>query len=400
MAIDAAHVDETLATTRAVRRRLDLERPVENQLLLDCIDLAEQAPTGGNLGSRRWLIVRDQAVKDELGALYRDAALSFMADAAERLRGTGHPQEKVMASAQYLAEHLADVPAIVVPTIIGRHDGSGRPGLFDSVIQAAWSFCLALRARGLGTTWMTAALSDEARVKEILGIPDHMTEIAMFPVAWTVGTDFRRAPRHPARSITYFDRFGVTFEHGPRSVLHFDDGPGVTAEIDIDTSRRAVWDLVTDLDIVTRFSDEALGAEWDSDERGIGAVFNGRSRYGTGPEWSLPCFVDVHNELAAFGWRTSDPDQPGARWRFDLEQIPGGTRLRYHYVMGPGASGISMTIAARPDKHERIIHRRLDEMTANMSRTLEGIKQLAESAGTDQQTGQQQDQQQDQKDNT
>ena len=158
MDIDSRHVDETLATTRAVRRRLDFDRPVDNELLLECIDLAEQAPTGGNLGSRRWIIVRDQAVKDRLGDLYRDAALGFMSSIAERLRGTGHPQEKVMASAQYLAEHLADVPAIVIPTIIGRHDGNGRPGLFDSVIQASWSFCLALRARGLGTTWVTAVL--------------------------------------------------------------------------------------------------------------------------------------------------------------------------------------------------------------------------------------------------
>ena len=138
-----------------------------------------------------------------------------MSSIAERLRGTGHPQERVMASAQYLAEHLAEVPAIVIPTIIGRHDGNGRPGLFDSVIQAAWSFCLALRARGLGTTWVTAALEDEARVKEILGIPDHMTEIVLLPVAWTKGTEFGRAPRHPARAITYFDRFGTTSERGP-----------------------------------------------------------------------------------------------------------------------------------------------------------------------------------------
>src|SRR6476620_9272607 len=98
MTFDVAQIDEVLATTRAVRRRLDLERPVDNQLLLDCIDLAEQAPTGGNLGSRRWIIVRDQEVKDRLGQLYRDAALGFMTSAAERLRGTGHPQEKVMAS--------------------------------------------------------------------------------------------------------------------------------------------------------------------------------------------------------------------------------------------------------------------------------------------------------------
>src|SRR5215203_5422450 len=226
MVIDAASVDETLATTRAVRRRLDLERPVDNELLLDCIDLAEQAPTGGNLGSRRWIVVRDQAVKDQLGELYRTTALPFMSRAAERLRGTGDAHGRVMASAVFLAEHLAEVPAIVIPTIIGRHDGGGRPGLFDSVIQAAWSFCLALRARGLGTTWVTAALQDTAKVKDILGIPEHMTEIVLFPVAYTKGDDFKRAPRHPARSITYFDRFGTATERGPSDELRFEDGPG------------------------------------------------------------------------------------------------------------------------------------------------------------------------------
>src|SRR5438045_4134794 len=236
MDTEVAHVDEVLATTRAVRRRLDLERAVDNQLLLDCIDIAEQAPTGGNLGSRRWIIVRDHAVKDQLGELYRETALQFMTAATERLRGTGHRNEKVIASSAYLAEHLAEVPAIVIPTIIGRHDGSGRPGLFDSVIQAAWSFCLALRARGLGTTWVTAALQDTARVKEILAIPEDMTEIVLFPVAYTKGTEFHRAPRHPARSITYFDRFGTTSERGPSAELSFDDGPGAIAEIDIAAS--------------------------------------------------------------------------------------------------------------------------------------------------------------------
>src|SRR3954466_7271396 len=232
MIIDTAPVDEVLATTRAVRRRLDLERPVDNQLLLDCIDVAEQAPTGGNLGSRRWIIVREQRVKDQLGDLYRQGAGSFITATAERLAGSGHPSEKVMTSAAHLAQHLAEVPAIVIPTVIGRHDGSGRPGLFDSVIQAAWSFCLALRARGLGPTWMTAVFEHEATVKEILDIPDHMTEIVMLPVAWTKGTDFNRAPRHPARSITYFDRFGTTSERGPSETLRFEDGPGAIAETD------------------------------------------------------------------------------------------------------------------------------------------------------------------------
>ena len=378
MDIDPAHVDTVLATTRAVRRRLDLARPVDNQLLLDCIDLAEQAPTGGNLGSRRWIVVRDQAVKDQLAALYRETAGSFMSTTAERLRGTGHPQEKVMASASYLVDHLAEVPAIVIPTIIGRHDGSSRPGLFDSVIQAAWSFCLALRARGLGTTWVTAALQDEARVKEILGVPGHMTEIVMFPVAWTTGTDFKRAPRHPARAITYFDRFGTTSASGPGDTLAFDDGPGIIAEADIDAPAAAVWALVTDIDLPGRFSTEFLGAEWETDERGVGAVFRGRNQHAAIGEWTIPCFVDAWDDGRVFGWCTSDRESPGARWRFDLEPSAGRTRLRFSYLIGPGRSGTTAAIAANPGKEARVLRRRLNEVQANMQRTVDGIKTLAE----------------------
>jgi nitroreductase/uncharacterized protein YndB with AHSA1/START domain len=379
MDIDTTHVDEVLATTRAVRRRLDLDRQVDNQVLLDCIDLAEQAPTGGNLGSRRWIIVRDQAVKDQLGELYRQTAMPFMAAAADRLRGSGHPQEKVVTSARYLAEHLAEVPAIVIPTIIGRYDGSGRPGLFDSVIQAAWSFCLALRARGLGTTWVTAALQDESKVKEILAIPPHMTEIVLLPVAWTKGTEFHRAPRHPARAIAYFDRFGITSESGPGDELRFADGPGVVAEVDIDARPAVVWELVTDLNLPAQFSTEFLGAEWEGDERGVGAVFHGRNHHPAVGEWTVPCIVDAYDEPHAFGWRTSDPDNPGARWRFDLEPTAGQTRLRFRYVIGPGPSGTSMAITANPGKEPRVLRRRLDEVHANMQHTVEGIKQLAES---------------------
>jgi len=159
MTIDVHSVDEALTTTRAVRLRLDLGRPVDNQIIYDCIDIAEQAPSGGNQGSRRWIIVRDPQVKAELAELYMATGGEFMIGARDRLDGSGHPQEKVMKSAAHLAEHLAEVPAIVIPTIIGVHDSSGRPGLFDSVIQSVWSFCVALRARGLGTSWTTAILA-------------------------------------------------------------------------------------------------------------------------------------------------------------------------------------------------------------------------------------------------
>ena len=128
MDFDLAQTDALLSTTRAVRRRLDLDREVPDAVLLRCIDLAEQAPTGGNQGSRRWLVVRDGETKAKLADLYRDGGGSALGDAAERLRGSGHPQERVMASAAHLAENLARVPVLVVVTVVGTHDGSGRPG--------------------------------------------------------------------------------------------------------------------------------------------------------------------------------------------------------------------------------------------------------------------------------
>jgi nitroreductase len=380
LAIDIESVDEVLATTRAVRQRLDFERPVENQVLLDCIDLAEQAPTGGNLASRRWLIVRDQKVKDQLAELYREGAGRFLARAAEQLAGTGLPSERVMASSAYLVDHLGEVPAIVIPTIIGRHDGGGRPGLFDSVIQAAWSFCLALRARGLGTVWVTAALQDLARVKEILQIPEQMTEIALFPVAYTKGTDFKRADRPSARSITYFDRYGVTAERGPSREWRFEDGLGLVTEVDIEASPAAVWALVTDISLPARFSTEFRGAEWADDARGVGAMFTGRNYHSAIGEWTTSCFVETFDENTAFGWCTSDMDRPGARWRFDIQPRDRGTRLRFAYRIGPGQSGTTMAIANYPDREGRVLRRRLDEVHANMVRTVEGIRELAEAA--------------------
>lgn len=322
--------------------------------------------------------MRDQAVKDQLGELYRASALPFMAAAADRLRGTGHPQERVMESAAHLAEHLAEVPAIVIPTIIGRHDGGSRPGLFDSVIQAAWSFCLALRARGLGTTWVTAALQDEARVKEILGIPEHMTEIVLFPVAYTKGTEFKRVPRRPAREIAYFDRFGTTAAVGPSEALCFEDGLGLLVETDIDASPARVWPLVADIELPAHFSDEFLGATWDSEARGVGAVFHGRNHHPAIGQWTIPCFVDAWVEHREFGWSTVDPENSGARWHFELEPSAGRTRLRFSYLIGPGPSGTTRAITNNPGKEARVLRRRLNDVQANMQRTVEGIKTLAE----------------------
>ena len=377
---DVTQIDEVLATTRAVRRRLDLERPVDNQLLLDCIDLAEQAPTGGNLGSRRWVIVREQRVKDQLGQLYSETALPFMSAAAERLLGTGHPSEKVMASAAYLAEHLAEVPAIVIPTVIGHHDGSGRPGLFDSVIQAAWSFCLALRARGLGTTWVTAALQDTAKVKEILRIPEDMTEIALLPVAYTKGTDFRRAPRHPARSITYFDRFGTDGRARPerraalrrRSRRHRRGRHrrlarhGVVAGVGHQSPstvlqrvrRRRVGERQPRRRRHVPRAQPARRARGVDDpvlHRHLRRTSRLRLAHLRSRQPRARVGVSISNPekaAPACGSPTSwDPDRPARPWR-------------------------SPTTPARKS---RVLRRRIGEVQANMQRTVEGVKQLAEA---------------------
>jgi nitroreductase len=390
--LDVASVDGALSTTRAVRFRLDLERPVDHQIILDCIDIAEQAPTGGNQGSRRWIVVRDPTVKARLAELYLASAGRWMIEARDRIAGTGHHNERVMGSAAHLAEHLAEVPVIVIPTIIGRHDGSGRPGLFDSVIQAAWSFCVALRARGLGSAWTTAVFNAEDEVAELLDIPDTMTQIVMLPVAWTRGTEFSPAPRYPARQITYVDGFARTWEHGPSDPPCLADGPGTVVEVDIKAPIDEVWALVTDIDLPARFSQELLGAEWTGDSAGpaLGATFTGRNRHGAIGEWSVPCFVDVFTDggssvstgtggRRAFGWCTSDADDPGARWRFELEPIAGQVRLRFRVILGPGPSGITVAIDAMPDKEPRILARRVDEHRRNMQAVVDGVKELAES---------------------
>jgi nitroreductase len=278
--IDVMSVDQALMTTRAVRRRLDLERPVDLDILFECIDIAEQAPCGGNQSSRRWIIIRDQERKDQLAELYMSTVGEWMIGTYDRISGTGHPQEKVMRSAAYLAEHLAEVPAIVIPTIIGEHDGSGRPGLFDSVIQSVWSFSVALRARGLGSAWTTAHLGRADAIAELLGIPDGVTQIAMLPVAWTKGTDFKLAPRYPAREIAFVDAYGHTWETGPSEPPSFSDGPGTTVEIDIKCKPDVVWPHASDINASAGVSEEFIGAEWADGAAGpaLGARFVGTNR--------------------------------------------------------------------------------------------------------------------------
>ena len=205
---DLEITDRLLTTTRAVRRRLDLTRPVARDVLLDCIQLAQQAPTASNTQGWRWLVLLDAERRAEIAAIYR--AIAEGALPAGRALFARDPQtERVYASAAWLAEHLHEVPALVIPCIEGRLDAAGGNAgacaLYGSIFPAVWSFQLALRSRGLGSALTTLHLFREAEVAALLGIPEGISQVALLPVAYTVGTRFRRAERPPPDAITHFD---------------------------------------------------------------------------------------------------------------------------------------------------------------------------------------------------
>ena len=382
MPFDIGETDRLLSTTRSVRRRLDLERPVPEQLILDCIDLAEQAPTGGNQASRRWLVIRDPKVKQQVADLYREAGGAWLSERASALAGSGDPRERAARSGGHLADHLHEVPAIVLVTIYGTHDGSGRPGLFDSVIQAAWSFCLAARSRGLGTAWTTLHLGAADKVADLLDIPAGVTQIVLLPVAFTIGDDFSLVERRPAREITWFDKWGRTLRNPTdgRPPVHA-DGAGITVEVDVDAKPADLWPFVSDIDLPARFSDEFQGAEWIDDELGVGARFLGRNSNDLMGEWEVTCTIVDYERERVFAWHVGDPDDPAAQWRFEIQPLLGGTRLRFSMVLGPGPSGLTLAIDAIPDKEVAIIANRQKGQIANMRRTAEGIRDLAEASG-------------------
>ena len=381
MDFDLEQTDELLSTTRAVRRRLDLERDVPDDLLLRCIELAEQAPSGGDISSRRWLVIRDPEIKKQLADLYRAAGGSGIIERAEERRGSGHPKQRVLDSASHLAANLERVPVLVLATVWGVHDGSGRPGLFDSVIQAAWSFCLALRARGLGSAWTTLHLGKAKEFAEILGIPEGVTQVVLLPVAWTIGTEFKRASRRPTSEIVWFDRWGYTKESTDDVESLIAAGPGVTVEVDVAASPERVWELASDINISAQFSNEFQGAEWvDADGPRVGASFVGRNeRADVNRKWETTSYVVACEPNRVFSWNVNDRDQPSAQWRFELERIPGGTRLRQRLIIGPSLSTTGRAMEENPGQALQILASRREQHRGNMNLTVQGIKRLAEA---------------------
>jgi nitroreductase len=216
MEFDLEQVDRLLTTTRAVRRRLDLERPVEQDVLLDCLKIALQAPNGSNRQSWRFVIVRDPGKKKAIAEHCRESSGDIGVRLQEEARAAGdHATERLYASAVYLMDHLEEVPVLVIPCYVGRPEhfagnaAMGAASLYGSIFPAVWSFQLALRSRGLGSAITTVHLLREAEIAKVLGIPDDVSQIALLPVAYTKGTDFRPAPRQPLEEVTYVDAWGT-----------------------------------------------------------------------------------------------------------------------------------------------------------------------------------------------
>lgn len=213
MAISAQQreaADWLLSTTRSVRKRLDLDRPVEPQVVLDCIDLASQAPTGSNQQGWRWVVVTDPEQRRAVAEHYRAGAARYTAAVARAGGEVSAQTDRVRSSAQYLTDVIDRVPVFVIPCLEGKiSDLRYAPGFYGSIYPAVWSFNLALRARGLGTVLTTFHLAHEAEVGQVLGIPDTVTQAGLLPVAYTKGTEFRPADRPPPEQITYWNQWGT-----------------------------------------------------------------------------------------------------------------------------------------------------------------------------------------------
>ncbi|MEW6271669.1 MAG: nitroreductase family protein [Thermodesulfobacteriota bacterium] len=209
--MDLASTDRLLTTTRSVRKRLDFTRPVERAVIERCIEIALQAPTGGNQQGWHFVVVTDAAKRRALADLYRKGWQFYvnlerppMAEDDPRTRQL----PRIVDSAQYLTDHFHEAPVMIVPCIEGRVETLGvfaQASTYGSILPAVWSLMLALRSRGLGSAWTSIHLLHEREAAELLGIPEHVTQVALLPVAYFSGEDFKPAKRLPAAKVLHWD---------------------------------------------------------------------------------------------------------------------------------------------------------------------------------------------------
>src|SRR5262245_1588482 len=209
-------VDEVLTTTRTVRRRLDLTRPVPRAVVEQCLRLAFQAPNGQNQQKWNWILVDDSATRRAMAELYRGG----LEDHLRRDTSQEAPVDSTSPSfirmrdwVSHLVDVLQDVPVLLLPTLEPAYnlgDTFGVASAWGSILPAVWSFMLALRSRGLGSAWTTLHLYREREMAELLGFPhpDHL-QVGLFPVAYTRGTSFQPADRKLSESKIFWNRWSA-----------------------------------------------------------------------------------------------------------------------------------------------------------------------------------------------
>jgi nitroreductase len=216
-------VDRLLATTRSVRRRLDVTREVPRELVMDCIRLALQAPTASNLQTWRFIVVTDPGLRSKLGDIYRktyaaaEAPLQYVqANRSQFERIEADQMTEVLGSAQHLVSVIEQIPLIIIPCVEGRLDEPiARPlaaSLYGSIFPAIWSLQLALRSRGLGSSVTTSHLWYADEVAELLGIPDGVEQVALLPVAYYTGETFHPADRLPVENVVHWDTWDADLQ--------------------------------------------------------------------------------------------------------------------------------------------------------------------------------------------
>jgi nitroreductase len=219
MALLSLDPDALLTTTRAVRKRLDLTRPVPDDLIRECVEVAMQAPSGSNMPTMRFVVIRDPEIKAAVGEVYRQCYAMYKSMDGVYIGSidkgdadANAQQQRSASSADFLGEQMGNVPALVIGcTESGRADNVPAmmaSSMLGNILPAMWSFMLAARARGLGTAWTTVHLMMEQQVADIVGIPfESVQQVCLSPLAFTVGTDFKPAARPPADSVIRWDRW-------------------------------------------------------------------------------------------------------------------------------------------------------------------------------------------------
>lgn len=208
--------DELLSTTRSVRKRLDFSRPVSRELVETCAQLAFQAPNGSNQQGWAWVFVDDPDTRAAMADLYRKGLQDHLArDRSGEVEPdrSAPTQQRISKSVAYLLEHMQDVPVLLVPAVARRYGDAStfqQASKWGSILPAVWSFMLALRDRGLGSAWTTLSLYREKEMGELLGMPTgEWTQAGLFPIAYTLGTDFKPADREASESLIHWNRWSA-----------------------------------------------------------------------------------------------------------------------------------------------------------------------------------------------